>query len=176
MDLDTTILLGALAIFALRVVAVTISTVRMLILVQGRRFLSTVMGFFESLLFAVALGGVVTQLDNVWNLMAYSLGFATGTYLGMVLEARVVTNFLTVNIISPKHAHKIAEAIRAAGFGATEMIGVGADGMVGSVRAVVRRSESRQVLDVVNRIDGDAFVTLDETRAIRHGWLRAGRG
>ena len=166
------ILLGVLAIFALRIFGVAISTLRMLIMIQGRRLWSVVMGFFESLVFAVAIGSVVTQLDNVWNLMAYCGGFAVGTYVGMLLEARFITTFVTVSITSPHMGHQIAEAVREAGFGATESWGQGAEGLVGMVRAVVQRRDVPQVIECVNAIDEKAFVTLDETRAVSHGYLR----
>lgn len=171
MTLDTQILLGALAIFGLRIFGVAISTVRMLIMVQGRRFWSSALGFLESLVFAVAIGSVVTQLDNLWNMLAYCGGFAVGTYVGMLLEARFITNFLTVNIVSTHAAHRIAEAVRAAGFGATEGWGQGADGLVGSVRVVVKRRDVSHVIDVVSQIDPGAFMTLDETRAVSHGYI-----
>ncbi len=175
MTLDTQILLGALGIFILRLIGVSISTVRMLILVQGRRILSSVMGFFESLVFAVAIGSVVTQLDNTWNLMAYCGGFAVGTFIGMVIESRFIENFVTVSIVSPHASHQVAEAVRHAGFGATETWGQGADGLVGSIRVVSRRRDVKSILKVVQSLDADAFVTLDETRAVRHGFLRAQR-
>ncbi len=168
-------LLGALGIFALRILGVSISTVRMLITVRGRRLLSSFLGFFEALIFAVALGSVVSQLDNLWNLIAYCLGFAVGTYIGMLLEARFVTNFATVNVVSAQCAHQIAERVRKAGFGATEMTGQGVSGLVGAVRIVVRHRDIQRVIDCVNEVDPRAFITLDETRAVRHGYLPDGR-
>jgi uncharacterized protein YebE (UPF0316 family) len=175
MTLDGQVLLGALAIFALRILGVSVSTLRILITVQGRRLLSSVMGFFEALVFAVALGSVVTELGNLWNLTAYCLGFAVGTYVGMMLENKLITNFVTVNVISPHNAHHIATAVREAGFGATETWGQGAEGLVGAVRIVCNRRDLTNVLEVINKVDADAFVTLDETRAVRHGFLRLGR-
>lgn len=170
---ETQVILVALGIFALRLIGVAISTIRMLLLVQGRRIWCSVLGFLESLVFAVALGSVVTQLGNTWNLMAYCAGFAVGTYLGMVLESRFITNFVTVTVVSADKAHEVADEIRAAGFGATELLGRGAEGFVGSVRVVIRRRDARQVLATVNKIDADAFVTMDETRAVRHGYMPA---
>jgi uncharacterized protein YebE (UPF0316 family) len=172
LTLDAQILLGALAIFGLRIFGVAISTVRMLIMVQGRRLWTVALGFLESLVFAVAIGSVVTQLDNLWNMLAYCGGFAIGTYIGMMLETRLITNFLTVNIVSAHEAHRIAEVVREAGFGATEGWGQGAEGLVGSVRVVVQRRDVRLVVDVVSRVDPGAFITLDETRAVSHGFIR----
>ena len=177
MTVDTQLLLGALGIFALRILGISISTVRVLITVQGRRFVSSFLGFFEALVFALALGSVVNELNNLLNLMAYCLGFAVGTYVGMWIEEKFIVNYVTIMAVSPHNAHQIADAVREAGFGATEAWGQGAKGLVGSVRIVVLRRDVQKVIACVNRVDPDAFVTLDETRAVRHGWLMGpGRG
>ena len=78
---------------------------------------------------------------------------------------------MTVNIVSAHDAHRIAEAVRESGFGATEGWGQGAGGMVGSVRVVVQRRDVKPVVDVVSRVDPGAFITLDETRAVSHGFV-----
>lgn len=171
MTLTSEMVLGFLGIFGLRILGVSISTVRMLILIQGRRSLSAFLGFFESLVFAMALGSVVTQLDNIPNLLAYCLGFAAGIYVGMWLEQKFIVNFVTVNVVSLKLAHHIAETVREAGYGATETWGQGAEGIVGAVRIVCQRKEVQQVLNHVTGVDEDAFITLDETRGIRHGYV-----
>ncbi len=171
MPVDAQLLLGALGIFALRIVGISIATIRVLITVQGRRFVSSFLGFFEALVFAVALGSVVNELDNVVNLMAYCLGFAVGTYVGMWMEEKFIVNYVTIHVVSPHNAHPIADAVRKAGFGATEAWGQGAKGLVGSVRIVVLRRDVRRVITCVNEVDPEAFITMDETRAVRHGWL-----
>lgn len=175
MSVDSQIVIGAFVIFLLRVVGMSVSTLRMLVMIQGRRLVSIALGFIESLLFAVALGAVVTQLDNIWNLLAYCLGFSAGIYVGMLVEGRVIVNFMTVNIVSPEQAEKIADAIRQLGFGATISWGQGVAGQVGSVRVVCQRRDVKSVTVCVQQIDGDAFITLDETRAVRHGYLPAHR-
>jgi uncharacterized protein YebE (UPF0316 family) len=175
MGAESQVILGAAGIFVLRILGVSIATVRMLITVQGRRFLSSFLGFFEALVFAVAIASVVNELGNAWNMMAYCLGFAVGTYVGMWLESKFITNFVTVNVVSAQKSHEIASVIREAGFGATEMWGQGAEGTVGAVRIVVQRRNVSRVIDRVNAVDSNAFITLDETRSVRHGWLPEGR-
>jgi uncharacterized protein YebE (UPF0316 family) len=175
LSLDIQLLLGMSAIFVLRLMEVTIGTVRLLVTVQGKRLLAAVLGFFEALIFALATAGVVSMLGNVWNLLAYCGGYAVGTYLGIALEARFATDFVTVTVVSAREAHAITAAIRAAGHGATESWGKGAEGPVGSVRVVVRRQEMRAVLDTIAHVDRTAFVTVSQTRAMYRGYLRPGR-
>lgn len=170
MDLNTLAVAGG--IFALRVIGNVITTLRLVMMVRGEKLWSSAIGTVEALIFALALGSVVSSLDNLWNLAAYSVGYGVGGYLGLALEQRLVTRFVAVQIISPQYAHEIAVAVREAGFGATESWGQGAEGQVGTVTAVVRHRQVNQVVEIANRIDPQAFVTMEELRGISRGYFR----
>jgi uncharacterized protein YebE (UPF0316 family) len=170
--MDWNVVLGAAGIFGLRVVGNMITTFRLVLVVRGQRIPSTVLSAFEALIFAVALGSVVTNLNNPWNLAAYCVGFAVGGYLGMLLENRMVQRFVLVQVISPQMGHEIAVAIREAGYGATEGIGQGAQGPVGSVSVAVGHHHVNRVVRVIQQIDPDAFVMTEELRAVSRGYFR----
>jgi uncharacterized protein YebE (UPF0316 family) len=169
------IVLNILFIFVLRVLGVTLSTIRVLLMTRGRKSVSAVLGFFEVLVYAVAIGKVVQDLNNIPNLLSYCLGFSVGTLLGMWLEERLAIGFATVRIISSSKGHRIATAIREAGYGATEDRERGKDGFVGTVTTVVRRREVNTVCATIYQVAPDAFVTIEETRQVAHGYMRAGR-
>ena len=169
------ILLNVLFIFCLRVLGVTISTVRVLMMMRGMKLVSALMGFFEVLVYAVAIGKVVQDLGNIPNLLSYCLGFSVGTLLGMWLEERLALGYATVRVISPGKSRKIADAIRQAGYGATEDRARGKDGIVNMITTVVRRREVEDVCQTIHTVAPDAFVTIEETRRVEQGYLRAGR-
>ena len=171
----TTILGAALFIFVLRVIGVSLSTIRVLIMMRGKKLLSASVGFFEVMVYAIAIGQVVQNLSNWWNLLGYCLGFAVGTLLGIWLEERIALGYTTIRVVSAERAHAIAEAVRRAGHGATEMWGEGKKGQVGMVKAVVKRKEAEPLCQLIDRIDPEAFITIEETRAVQHGYLRAAR-
>jgi len=166
------VILAAGGIFVLRVVGNMLTTVRLITIMRGQKFISSVIGFFEALIFAVALAGVVTNLSDPWNLTAYCLGYAVGGYLGMVLEQRLVQRFVSIQIISPQLAHEVALAIREAGYGATESQGMGAAGLVGTVTTVVGHRDVDRVIRLAHQIDPNAFVTMEELRGIARGHFR----
>jgi uncharacterized protein YebE (UPF0316 family) len=170
--MELSVVLTAVLIFGLRVLGNMVTTVRLVLLVRGQKLMVTVLAMFESLIFALALGTVVKDLNNVMNLIAYCTGFATGGYLGMELERRLIQRFVAVRVFSPHKSHELALAIREAGFGATESWGQGAEGRVGMVEAVVGHQQVRAVTLIVQGVDGNAFVTLEELRGISHGYFR----
>ena len=77
--LTADVLLGALLIFALRVFGIAISTLRVLVMMRGKKVAAFIAGFFEVLAYLIAIAEVVNNLDNIWNVLGYCLGFSVGT-------------------------------------------------------------------------------------------------
>jgi len=158
-------------IFLLRVIGVSLSTVRVLVMLRGKKLAAIVMGFFEVLVYVIAIGQVVNNLSNVWNILGYCLGFSVGTLAGMWLDERTASGFSTVRVVSRYNVQHIAEVIRDAGYGATVEWGYGREGSVGMVLTIVRRQEVDEVCRLADEIDPRAFVSIDETRAVRRGYM-----
>lgn len=166
---------AALFIFVLRVIGVALSTVRVLVMMRGQKLLSMVMGFFEVLVYVIAIGQVVNNLENVWNILGYCLGFSAGTLIGMWLDERFVRGFASVRIVSRYNAQRLGDSIREAGYGATVAWGSGQRGSVGIVTATVLRQEVPAVCRVADEVDPEAFVTVEEARAVRRGYMHMQR-
>jgi uncharacterized protein YebE (UPF0316 family) len=169
------VVLNVVIIFVLRVLGVSISTVRVLLMTRGLRLASAGLGFFEVLVYVLAIGRVVQDLSNIPNLMSYCLGFSAGTLLGMWLEQRLALGFATIRAITATRGHLVAQAIHEAGFGATEDRARGKDGFVVIVTTVVRRREIDAVCAIIRETAPNAFVTIEETRRVERGYMRATR-
>lgn len=166
------IFLGALLIFCLRLIGVTLGTVRILMAVRGRRLLASLMGFVEVIVFLVAISEVVTNIGNWWNVLAYAGGFALGTVLGVTIENKLAIGLAEINVISMGKGTEIAEALREQGYGATEFLGAGQANIVDMVRTVVRRREVPSVMALTRDVDEEAFVTVSDTKSAYRGRWR----
>ncbi len=169
------VVLNVVFIFVLRVLGVSISTVRVLLMTRGLKLVAASLGFFEVLVYVLAIGRVVQDLNNIPNLMSYCLGFSAGTLLGMWLDQRLALGFATIRVITTKRGHQVAQAIHAAGFGATEDRARGKDGFVGIVTTVTRRREVDAVCAIIRQTAPNAFITVEETRQVERGYIRATR-
>lgn len=166
------VLLGAGLIFLLRVVGIAVSTLRVLAMMRGKKVAAFVAGFFEVLTYVIAIAEVVNNLDNVWNVLGYCLGFSVGTVAGMVLDERTASGFANVRVISRYKAQSIIEAIHNAGFGATVGWGHGRGGTVGMIVAVVKRKEIDKICAISEQVDPNAFITVEDTRSVRRGYIQ----
>ena len=169
------VLLEALLIFTLRVLGIAIGTLSTLMVVQGRRFYAMVANFFTALVYIIAIGRVVSNLDNLWNVLAYCSGVAMGTLMGMIWEERMALGFADVRFISQSKSDALANVLRQEGFGVTEIYGHGRDSMVGIVEVVVPRKNVDTVLEIAKSADEKAIVTVIETRIVQHGYWSPAR-
>ena len=161
---------GALLIFGLRLTDVPIGTLKTVLMVRGMRTWATLLGLLEVTVWITAMGRVMGQLDNPWNIAGYALGYSAGTWLGMWLESRLAFGSVEVHAISLTSSNEIAEAIRAAGYGVTQFQGYGQSGPVCITGTIVERKHLEDLLKRIRAVDLGAFITVDETRQVVGGY------
>ena len=173
LTITPTAILVALGIFALRIGDMSLDTIRVLFVVRGKKLIVWILGFFQSLVFVVAISSVLTQLDNILNVIGYATGFATGNLVGMLIEQRLAIGHILVTIISSNRGAYIAERLRAGGYAVTEIAGRGRDGTVFELHASVLRRDVPNVETIVLEADPQAFITAEDVRPVRRGFWRA---
>ena len=155
---------GYLFIFFARIVDVSLGTFRTLMIVRGRRAPAALLGFFEVSVYILALGKVVTRLGQPSYIIAYALGFATGNWVGSLIEERVALGFLTVQAITRLSHQGLCENLRQAGFGVTSMHGEGRDGPREVLLISLRRRLLPRLVKMLEAHDPDVFITVLEAR------------
>lgn len=170
------VIFTALMIFILRVVNYAIGTVRMIAITRNLKLLAAILAAIEALVFAVVIAGVVNDLDNIINLFAYCAGAAVGSWVGMVIEARLVRGYMIANVFANGDGETIAAKLREAGFGVTTTQSLGRDGVVTTLRSVLDKREMKRFNALVNQLKPDAFMVAEEARSVQRGWLGVGKG
>lgn len=158
-----------LLIFLGRVLDVSMGTVRVILISRGIRALAAVIGFFEVCVWLLAIGQIMRRLDNAACFLAYGLGFATGTYAGMVIEGWLRIGKVIVRVITARETHGMIERMRALGCGVTCVDAQGATGPVKLIFSVIRRRDLAAVVRIVKDLDPRAFYTVGDVRLADEG-------
>lgn len=170
---DPNIWLIALSIFILRVVNIAMDTVRMLTVMRGMKLISFVLGILVSLTYIVALGSVLTNLNNIVLILAYSIGFAAGGWVGMWIEERLALGYVHISVVSTMKGAKIARSLRKHGHAVTEVEAKGKDGVVSLLEISVRRKHLNHVREIICKDDDQAFITTRDIQPLHRGfWLQ----
>ena len=168
--------LGMALIFFARILDVTIGTMRIILISRGYRTLAPVLGFFEIIIWLVAIGQVMQNLGSVMSYIVYGLGFATGNYVGMILESKIAIGYQAVRIITTEKILSLPLVLRQEGYGVTTLKGAGAKGEVTVVYTIVPRKKITQVLEIVEALEPNAFVSIEDVRTKSKGFFSRKKG
>jgi uncharacterized protein YebE (UPF0316 family) len=166
-----TVALGALLIFCLRIIDVPIGTLRVMYMVRGDRLRAVPLAFLESATWIFAISRIIKHVDNPVNMVAFAGGFAAGTLVGMTVEKWIASGFVLVRVITGAGSDRLAEAVRAAGFGVTVVEAEGRGGEQAVHFIVTLRRRGRELLDLIRRVDDDAFITIDPVQRAMGGYI-----
>ena len=159
------LVLDLVIIFVLRAIDVGMATVRIVLLSRGRKGAAAIIGFFECLIWVVAVSRVLTGLDDPLRMIAFAAGFAAGTYFGSVVEEWLAIGQTLIRVITSSEDPSVAPAIRDKGFGATVLNGDGRNGDVRVCFTVIPRKRVDELLELINEVAPDAYLTIEDTAA-----------
>ena len=165
-----------LLIFLARILDVTLGTIRILFVSRGHKLWAPVLGFFEVIIWLLAIGQIMQNLTNWVCYIAYGGGFAMGNLIGITLEEKLAYGKLVVRIIVESQGSKLVRCFRKKGFGVTSMDAQGGQGKVKVVYLVIERSDLETVTDTIQKHYPKAFYTIVDTRMVKEGIFPDKRG
>lgn len=164
-----------LLIFLARISDQTIGTLRLIFLSKGQKRLAPFLGFFEVIIWLLAVGQIMKHLDNVLCYVAYGGGFAMGNYIGMVLEEKLSIGNVLVRIIPRKDTSELIAYLRQQNYGVTSVEAEGAMGKVNIVFSIIKRKDVDHVVSIINQFNPNAFYTIEDVKAINEGIFKKKR-
>ncbi|HMU40914.1 MAG TPA: DUF2179 domain-containing protein [Pseudomonadota bacterium] len=157
------VLLSCLVVFLARVSDVSLGTLRVVMVTQGRRGRAALLGFLEVLIWVFAVSKVLGNLQKPMFAVAYAAGFACGNYVGLTLERWAAMGKQAVRVFS-RRGEELADRLRQQGFRVTVFHGMGRDGPVHMLYAETERRKMPCILSDARRIDPQCFYVVDDVR------------
>lgn len=158
------------AIFIINIVYVTLSTVRLMLTMKGYQSVAPFVAMIEVAIYVVGLGLVLDNLDNVFNVIVYAVGFGAGIYAGMKIEDKLALGYILVTTIVPENGWDVAEEIRGNGYGVTISQAYGREGNRFVLEILTPRSNERGLYKLIHEIEPKAFVISYEPKYINGGF------
>lgn len=153
-------------IFIARILDVSFGTLRIIYVSRGMRTLAAIVGFFEVLIWIVAIGQVMQNLTNWVTYVAYSLGFSFGNYVGVSIEKKLAIGNLIIRVITRKEADELVKFLWSSGYGVTSVDARGETGPVKVIFSIVKRKKLPEVLAIIKRFNPNAFYTIEDVRFV----------
>jgi len=156
-------------IFLARVLDVSLGTVRVIFISRGFKYLSPLIGFFEILIWLLAIGQIMKNLSNPACYIAYAGGFAMGNYVGIRIADRLSLGVVLIRVVTKEDASQLVELLKFANYGVTSVDGHSTAGQVKMVFTIVPRKEIKRVADLIRKFNPKAFYSIEEVSFVEKG-------
>ncbi len=164
-----------LLIFLSRIADQSIGTMRLIFVSKGYKLYAPLLGFFEVIIWLIAVGQIFKQLDNALYYIAYGAGFAAGNYVGIILEERISLGTVVVRIIPKKDTSQLIDYLREKNYGITMMDAVGGRGPVQVILTIIPRKRVKELVNIINTYNPNAFYSIEEVRSVSNGVIPQAR-
>lgn len=171
---DMELLLLCIKIFFARILDVSLGTLRTVITVKGKSLYASLVGFIEIFVwFLIVKEALNTDETSIWIAISYSLGFATGTFIGSILSQKLITGNLSVQIITDKAYPDMVNTLRNEGYGVTVMDveGKNKEEEKYMLFIEINNKSLNHLQHLVKKIDSDAFMVVNETKYVQNGYI-----
>ncbi|MGD2245178.1 MAG: DUF5698 domain-containing protein [Candidatus Aminicenantes bacterium] len=156
-------------IFLARIIDVTLQTMRIVFISKGLKYLAPIVGFFEVIIWLLAMRAIVENLDNFACFIAYGAGFAMGSYIGMLLDRKLALGRAILRIITQKDATRLIEHLYSKGYGLTHLNAYGHRGKVKIIFMVIKKQMIPDLAAEIGRFNPRAFYSLEDVQYVSAG-------
>ncbi|NCC73271.1 MAG: DUF2179 domain-containing protein [Sphingobacteriia bacterium] len=161
-----------LLIFFSRIADQSIGTLRLIFVSKGYKYIAPLLGFFEVIIWLLAVSQILKQMDNFLYYIAYGAGFAAGNFIGITLEERISLGTVIVRIMPKMDTSELVQHLREKNFGMTLMDAQGSRGPVKIIFLIIPRKQVKELISIINQFNPNAFYSIEEVKSVRHGVMR----
>ncbi|MEA4893698.1 MAG: DUF5698 domain-containing protein [Oscillospiraceae bacterium] len=165
-------ILTCLLICGIKIIEISVQSIRVIMQVKGQRLASTLLAFLECMIWGLVASAVITTLaDNIYWLFAYCLGFAAGIYFGSILEKKLALGEINLQLMADEDdGNKIIEYLVNNGRGFTAFEGFGFEGKKFKINTVVPRKAEKQIVRDIHEMTRNVFVVSADIGAYFGGY------
>ena len=162
-----------LLIFFAKIIEVTIGTLRSILIIKGYRLIAFFLALIEITIWIFVASTVITGLtESPMKGIAYAIGFASGVYLGSIVENKLAFGRLLIQTItSDAMSLVISEKLRELGCGVTSVAARGKDEARTILMIYSNRRASQKIIDQILTIDPAAMIVLNDISTMVGGYF-----
>lgn len=162
-------------IFFARILDVSIGTVRTMLMVKGKTVVMVVLAFLEVFIwFLVAREALITDVESILIPISYSLGYATGTFIGSFISNTFIKGIVGVQVVVEKGNKGLMSAIRKHGY-AVSVIDLN-DDFLGNQRNMlyfqINNRNLKKLIALIKKYEKSAFIVVSDTKAVQNGFIK----
>ena len=161
-------------ILFVRIIDVSLGTIRMLLTVKDKKYLASIIGFIEVFIWFIIVKDALNNNSNSIILgIFYALGFSIGTYLGGVLSKLFTLNStINVQAIIPEENNNIINILRKEGYAVSVLSVKGYKNINRLLLFIeIKYNDLKHIRTIINSIDNSAFIVVNDSKLVYNGFF-----
>ena len=156
-----------------KIVEISMSSLKTVLLVKGMRAQATILAFIECMIWGLVVSTIIGTLgDNYVLLVFYCFGYATGLFLGSTLESKIALGTSSLQLIAnDENTERIVEYLKKNSRGYTVFDGWGSTDRMNMIFIVLPRRDISPVVKDIRRVsNNNVFVVVDDVNKYSGGY------
>ena len=153
-------------IFIFKIVEDALSTLRLIVVSNGKKVFGAILQFIVTIIWVVLTGSVLINfMQDFWKVVAFSLGSLFGSYIGSVLEEKIAlgNNLFVIKI----KEEKIPSLVRIFKVNNIDVFTI--DSSCGKFIIVyTARKNTKNVTKFINSTDKDSIILSEKIKIFSH--------
>ena len=169
------LLLLCIKIFFIRILDVSLGTVRTIVTIKGKTALASIIGFVEVFIwFVIVKEALNTPETSIFVAIAYAGGYAAGTAIGSIISDKFIEGNLTIQAILSNNNDDTVNSIRKAGYAVSVIDVKGRDEGQPKYLLFMEINKKRlsHLKKVIKELDEKAFIVVNETKMVHNGYFK----
>lgn len=159
-------------IFTVKVLEVSLATLRIVLITKDERLKGAVIGFFEVIIWVFVVAAVLTNItQDPFKVIVYALGFSVGNFVGSKLENYLAIGTTNMEVITHKaDGKKMSQELRKLGYAVTAVEAYGMKDRREILYMHVPRKEVMKATKQIRNIESDVVITINDIKPVYGGY------
>ena len=161
-----------LVIFVIKVLEVSMATLRIVLITKDERVKGAFIGFFEVIIWVIVVATVLNNITNdPFKVVVYAFGFAVGNFVGSKLENFLAIGTTNMEVITHKaDGKKLSQELRKKGLAVTAVEAYGMTDRREILYLHVPRKEVQTTTRLIRDIVSDVVITINDIKPVYGGY------
>jgi len=162
-------------IFIAKIIEVSVSTIRLVLINKGERVKGALLGFIEIMIWLVIVSSVLNNItEDPIKVFVYAIAFSLGNFIGVTIESKIAVGLSSIQVVvNGAEGEVLADILREQGFGVTIIDGRGKnDNLKNLLFIQLKRKKIPEAVKLIKKTNPNAYITVNDIKSMMGGYIK----
>ena len=156
-------------IFISKVLENALSTLRLIVVANGKKQVGAILNFIISIVWVVTTGYVVVDvLKDPFKIIVFAIGSYFGSLVGSIMEEKIAMGSCMIMVVTEEDIGEcMVQTLKEKKFLVTTLKGKGNERFRKVLLITIKRKQQNEVISIIEKCDNDAFITVESVTSIK---------